>query len=131
MRLLPGWLDLLSGTVALVGAGAQAMTTLRLLRSTGANVCWYAGDVDIAEEVLLASAPPGRLELSFADPRRANFCAFTAVIAAAGGRLDQDVAAHARALDVPVNVIGRPELSTFIFTDDLARAATAATENAA
>ena len=131
MRLLPRWLDLLSGTVALVGAGAQAMTTLRLLRSAGVNVCWYAGDIDIAEEVLLASAPPGRLELSFADPRRANFSAFTAVVAAAGGRLDQDIAAHARALDVPVNVIGRPELSTFIFSDDIGRAATVATENAA
>jgi siroheme synthase (precorrin-2 oxidase/ferrochelatase) len=131
MRLLPRRLDLTSGTIALVGAGTRAMTTLRLLRSTGAYVCWYANDADIAEEVLLASAPPGRLELSFADPRRANFSQFTAVFAAAGGRLDRDIAAHARALNVPVNVVGRPDLSTFTFSDDLDRAATAPTENAA
>ena len=107
------------------------MTTLRLLRSAGANVCWYANDVDVAEEALFASAPPGRLELSFADPRQANFSQFTAVVAAAGGQLDRDIATHARALDVPVNVVGRPDLSTFIFSDDLDRAATAPTENAA
>jgi uroporphyrin-III C-methyltransferase/precorrin-2 dehydrogenase/sirohydrochlorin ferrochelatase len=117
MRLIPRLLDLTSGTVALVGAGSHAVAMLRLLRSAGATVRWYADNVDLAEEVLLASAPPGHLELSFADPLRADFFEFTAVVAAAGGRLDQDIAARARANGVPVNVVDRPDVSTFSFSD--------------
>ncbi len=114
MRFLPVFLDLASGTVALIGSGPAAVNKLRLLRSAGADVRWYSGSMDVAEEVLLASAPSGRLELSFADPLRADFSEFVAVVAAAGGTLDEDVAARARASNIPVNVVDRPDLSTFI-----------------
>src|SRR5215467_15467233 len=55
MRFLPVFLDLASGTVALVGSGAAALNKLRLLRAAGANVRWYSSSADVAEEVLLAS----------------------------------------------------------------------------
>ena len=64
MRFLPVFLDISSGIVALIGGGAAAKSKLRLLRSAGAHVRWYAGDVDVAEEVLLASTPPGHLEVA-------------------------------------------------------------------
>src|SRR5262249_5119376 len=115
MRFLPVFLDLKSGTVALVGSGAAAVNKLRLLRAAGADVRWYSGSVDVAEEVLLATAPAGRLELSFADPLQADFSEFAAVVAAAGGALDEGIAARARAGNVPVNVVDRPDLSTFVF----------------
>ena len=115
MRFLPVFFDLTFGTVALVGSGPAAVNKLRLLRSAGANVRWYSGQVDVADEVLLASAPSGRLELSFADPLQADFSEFVAVVAAAGGALDEGVAARARAGNVPVNIVDRPDLSTFIF----------------
>ena len=114
MRFLPVFLDVRSGTVALVGSGPAALSKLRLLRSAGADVRWLSGDVDVAEEVLLASAPSGRLELSFADPLQADYSEFVAVVAAAGA-LDEGVAARARASNLPVNVVDRPDLSTFIF----------------
>jgi len=115
MRFLPLFLDVRAGTVALIGAGPAAQNKLRLLRAAGADVRWYCGDVDAAEEMLLASAPSGRLELSLSDPLQANFREFRMVVAATGTPLDDAVAALARAANVPVNVVDRPELSSFIF----------------
>ena len=113
MRFLPVFLDVSAGTVALIGAGPAALNKLRLLRAAGADVCWYSDDVDVAEEMLLASAPPGRLELALSDPLQANFRGFRMVVAATGTELDDAVAALARASNVPVNVVDRPELSSF------------------
>ena len=123
MRFLPVFLDLTSGTVALVGSSAAAVNKLRLLRSAGASVRWYSGSADVAEEVLLAGAARGRLELSFADPLAADYSEFVAVVAATGSSLDQDVVAKARAHNVPINVVDRADLSTFISP----RSSTAAT----
>jgi uroporphyrin-III C-methyltransferase/precorrin-2 dehydrogenase/sirohydrochlorin ferrochelatase len=114
MRFLPVFLDLASGTMALVGGGPAALTKLRLLRAAGANVRWYSSSADVAEEVLLASPPTGRLELSFADPLQADFSEFVAVVSAAGCALDEGVATRARARNIPVNVVDRPDLSTFV-----------------
>jgi uroporphyrin-III C-methyltransferase/precorrin-2 dehydrogenase/sirohydrochlorin ferrochelatase len=114
MRFFPLFFDLASKKVALVGAGAAAQNKLRLLRSAGANVRWYALDVDVAEDILLAGAAPGRLEVSNADPLQADFSDFAAVIAASGKPLDETIAARARAGNVPVNVVDRPDLSNFI-----------------
>ena len=115
MRFLPLFLDLSAGKVALIGSGPAALNKLRLLRAAGADVRWYSDDVDVAEEMLLASRPPGRLELSLGDPLQANFRDFRLVVAATGTGLDDTVAALARAGNVPINVVDRPELSSFIF----------------
>jgi uroporphyrin-III C-methyltransferase / precorrin-2 dehydrogenase / sirohydrochlorin ferrochelatase len=114
MRFLPVFLDLASGTVALVGSGPAALNKLRLLRAAGANVRWYSSSADVAEEVLLASTPSGRLEVSFADPLQVDYAEFVAVVSATGSALDEDVAARARARNIPVNVVDRPDLSTFV-----------------
>jgi uroporphyrin-III C-methyltransferase / precorrin-2 dehydrogenase / sirohydrochlorin ferrochelatase len=115
MRFLPLFLDVSAGKVALIGSTPAALNKLRLLRAAGADVRWYSEDIDVAEEMLLASAPPGRLELSLSDPRQTNFREFRMVVAATGTALDDEVAALARAANVPVNVVDRPELSSFIF----------------
>ena len=115
MRFLPLFLDLRAGKVALIGSGPAAVNKLRLLRAAGADVRWYSDDVDVAEEMLLASRPPGRLELSLADPLQANFREFRLVVAATGSALDDAVAALARTVNVPINVVDRLELSSFIF----------------
>jgi uroporphyrin-III C-methyltransferase/precorrin-2 dehydrogenase/sirohydrochlorin ferrochelatase len=115
MRFLPLFLDVSAGTVALIGAGPAALTKLRLLRAAGADVRWYCEDVDVAQELGLASASSGRLELSLSDPLQANFREFRMVVAATGTPRDDAVATLARAANVPVNVVDRPELSSFIF----------------
>ena len=43
---------------------------------------------------MLLTAPPGRLELSVADPLRTDYSEFVAVVAAAGGSLDEAIAAN-------------------------------------
>lgn len=115
MRFLPVFLDLSSGTVALIGAGAAAAAKFRLLQSAGANVRWYSGKALIAEELLGAGADAGRLELVSADPLQSDFSQFVAVVAATGGALDEQIAARARAKNIPVNIVDRPDISTFIF----------------
>src|SRR5258707_11225546 len=109
MRFLPLFLDVSAGKVALIGSTPAALNKLRLLRAAGADVGWYSEDIDVAEEMLLASAPPGRLELSLSDPRQTNFREFRMVVAATGTALDDEVAALARAANIPVNVVDRPE----------------------
>lgn len=114
MQFLPTSFDTKSGTVAVVGGGTEAAQVVRLLRAAGANVRWYSSEVDVAEEVLLASPPPGWLELSFADPLNAGFGDVVAVVSADDGTLDDAVAARARARagNVPVHVVDRPDIST-------------------
>ncbi len=114
MRFLPVFLDLQGASVALVGTGPAAATKLRLLQSAGARVRWYANGSGIAERAIAESAA-GHAELIAADPRAADFSAFTAVVSATGDDLDDEIAARAWSHNVPVNVVDRLDLSTFIF----------------
>lgn len=113
MRSGPEFVDRASGTVALIGSGATALSTLRRLRSAGANVRWYTDKADVAEELLLASAPPGGLEFSLSDPLQADYSEFIAVVAASETALDQRIAVRARASNVAISVVDRAELATF------------------
>jgi len=110
MRFLPVFLDLRAGVVGLAGSGHAAQSKLRLLLAAGATVRRYAGDADRN-----TSAGADGLQISAADPREADFSDLIAVVSACGDARDDAVAARARAQHIPVNVIDRPELSTFIF----------------
>ena len=111
MRFLPVFLDLRRGHVALVGGGPEAVSKLRLLLAAGASVRWFGGNSAVAP---VADASPDRLEICGSDPLLADFSQFLAVVSAAGEEIDERVAARARRSNVPVNVVDRPELSTFI-----------------
>jgi uroporphyrin-III C-methyltransferase/precorrin-2 dehydrogenase/sirohydrochlorin ferrochelatase len=114
MRFLPVFLDTAAGVVIVVGSGEPALGKLRLLRAAGAHVRWFSRDVDVAEAMLTLSGP-GRLEISFGDPLNVDLSDAVAVVSAAGDALDAQIAARARRHRIPVNVVDRPELSTFIF----------------
>ena len=113
MRFLPVFLDLQSGVVVLVGSGEPALSKLRLLDAAGARVRWYAGGGDV-EPAGIAGLRDGRVTLGTGDPRCADWSDVIAVVAAAGAPLDADIASCARGLRIPVNVVDRPDLSTFI-----------------
>jgi uroporphyrin-III C-methyltransferase / precorrin-2 dehydrogenase / sirohydrochlorin ferrochelatase len=118
MRFLPVFLDVTQGTVGVVGAGPAALAKLRLLQSAGAKVRWYVRDSDIRDliaEDLTADVEFGRLEICSSDPHQADFSDLVAIVSAAGEKQDAGIAARARECRVPVNVVDRPELSTFIF----------------
>jgi uroporphyrin-III C-methyltransferase/precorrin-2 dehydrogenase/sirohydrochlorin ferrochelatase len=114
MRFLPLFFDTAAGAVLLVGSGEPALGKLRLLRAAGAHVRWFSGNADVAEE--LATLPGrGLIEVSLADPLSAALHDVVAVVSAAGDPIDTQIAARARTQRIPVNVVDRPDLSTFIF----------------
>ena len=114
MRFLPVFLDTAAGVAVVIGAGEPALGKLRLLRAAGARVRWFPGDADVADEMLALSGASPR-EISIADPLQADWSDAVAVVSAAGDPLDAQIAARARRLRIPVNVVDRPEFSTFIF----------------
>jgi uroporphyrin-III C-methyltransferase/precorrin-2 dehydrogenase/sirohydrochlorin ferrochelatase len=119
MSYLPVSLDLAAGPVVLAGSGAQALAKLHLLCGVGAHVRWFAPDTAhdrraLHEAAARAGATGRRVELLERAPADADLAAAVAVVCACGSADDAPLAARARALRVPVNVVDRPALSTFI-----------------
>jgi uroporphyrin-III C-methyltransferase/precorrin-2 dehydrogenase/sirohydrochlorin ferrochelatase len=118
MRFLPVFLDTSSGVIALVGGGEAALGKLRLLRAAGAHVRWFSASADVAEEILTLTGP-GRLEISIGDPLKTDWSDVVAVVVAPrdgrDAKITEKIAERARQQRIPVNVVDRPELSTFIF----------------
>ncbi|MGP9813909.1 siroheme synthase CysG [Rhodopseudomonas sp. NSM] len=114
MRFLPVFLDLAAGPVVLVGAGEMARAKLRLLLSAGATIRWYAtdGDGDLAG---IGEADRARVTLATGKPADADLSGAIALMCAGAGDLAAPLAAKARALGVPVNVMDELAHSTFIF----------------
>jgi uroporphyrin-III C-methyltransferase / precorrin-2 dehydrogenase / sirohydrochlorin ferrochelatase len=112
MRFLPVFLDLTSGAVVLVGSGEPAVNKLRLLGAAGARVRWYVDGAEAAGARAIAAEL--RADIATADPLVADWSDATAIFSAAGRPLDDAVAARARSARIPVNVVDRPDLSTFI-----------------
>ena len=89
MRYFPIFFDLKDRVVIVVGDGEEAARKLRLLSRTQARISVIT-DYD------------------------ANALAGAALVVCADARLQTRVSADARARDIPVNVVDRPDLSTFI-----------------
>jgi len=115
MGFLPIFLDLASGRVILAGSGPKAVAKLQLLRSVGADVHWFAPHSDVAEELLLAGHYAGNISVTIGEPGEADLAGALAVVAAGASDLGARLSARAQALGIPVNVVDRPDLSTFIF----------------
>ena len=114
MRFLPVFLDLQTGSVLLVGAGDLARAKLRLLSAARARIRWYAtdGNHDLGG---LAEDDAGRVELADGDPLTADLGGIIAVLCAGAGYLGPAMAARAKAVGLPVNVMDDLAHSTFIF----------------
>lgn len=115
MRFLPVFMDVTSGPVALVGSREHAVNKLRLLLAAHATVRWYPGHTDVADEIVQAAASPGKLEVDFHDPLSCNLSGAIAVVSATGDARDEKISARARDAGIPVNVVDRADLSTFVF----------------
>jgi uroporphyrin-III C-methyltransferase / precorrin-2 dehydrogenase / sirohydrochlorin ferrochelatase len=112
MRYFPIFTDLDRADVLIVGGGEQAAQKVRLLRKTTARLTIVASSVT-TELAQLAATGAVTLELR---AFRADDVAGRRLVYAATGTLADDavVAAAAQAHGIPVNVVDRPELSTFI-----------------
>jgi hypothetical protein len=103
-------------TVLLIGSGSVATVLMLRLIDTGAHVRWFAQDADVAEEIWLGGHPD-RIAIALREPHASDIEHAAAVIVAVGDPLAGRVAAQARALNRPVAVLGRPDLSTFDLDD--------------
>ncbi len=114
MRFLPVFLDLQSGPVLLVGSGELVHAKLRVLAAAGAQVRWYttAGHHDVSG---LEPAQIARLERATGDPLAADLAGLVAVFCAGAGDTGVAMAARAKSLGLPVNVMDDLAHSTFIF----------------
>jgi uroporphyrin-III C-methyltransferase / precorrin-2 dehydrogenase / sirohydrochlorin ferrochelatase len=114
MRFLPVFLDLQSGPVVLVGAGELARAKLRLLGAAGARIRWHAtdGDHDVSG---LDAADAARIEVAEGDPLTADLGGVIAILCAGAGDIGPAMAARAKAVGLPVNVMDDLSHSTFIF----------------
>src|SRR3981189_151088 len=114
MRFLPVFLDMQTGPILLVGGGELARAKLRLLRSAGARVRWYA--IDGRHEVNgIDTADAARIEPAQGDPLTADLSGVNAILCAGAGDVGPAMAARARAVGLPVNVMDDLQHSTFIF----------------
>ena len=114
MRFLPVFLDLQTGPVLLVGSGDLVRAKLRLLAAAGARIRWFAtdGDHDLSG---LDAASADRVERVTGDPLTADLSGMIAVLCAGAGDIGVAMAARAKAVGLPVNVMDDLAHSTFIF----------------
>jgi uroporphyrin-III C-methyltransferase / precorrin-2 dehydrogenase / sirohydrochlorin ferrochelatase len=113
MRYLPVFLDLKTGPVLLVGAGELARAKLRLLLSAGARIRWHATDGD--HDVNGLGPDAAAIEVAHDDPLTADLAGVVAVMCAGAGDVGVLMAARARSVGLPVNVMDDLENSSFIF----------------
>lgn len=114
MKWLPVFLDVRRGPVLLVGGGELARAKLRILLAAQAQVRWHAtdGDHDLAG---LDAVAAERITFDTQDPTQIDLGGVIAVLCAGAGEVGLAVAARARALGVPVNVMDDLAHSSFIF----------------
>ena len=114
MRYLPVFLDLQTGPVLLVGTGELARAKLRVLVAARARIRWFA--TSAAHDVLgLEPAQLARIELAKGDPLAADLTGLVAIFCAGAGDIGVAMAARAKSVGLPVNVMDDLAHSTFIF----------------
>ncbi len=112
MEHLPVFLDIKGRDVLVVGGGEVAERKARLLLRAGARVSVVA---PAADEGLTALADGDGVTVVGRPFRESDVAGRALVVAATGNRdVDRAVSAAARARAVPVNVVDRPDLSSFI-----------------
>ncbi len=111
MKSLPIFLDLQGRTALLVGGGAAALPKARLLRAAGAELRLVAAAPDDDFRSWAAGQPVTLAERPFQE---GDLDGARIVIAAASDDENRAVVEAATARQVPVNVVDRPELSSFL-----------------
>ncbi|MBT3930046.1 MAG: uroporphyrinogen-III C-methyltransferase [Rhodospirillaceae bacterium] len=112
MENLPIFFRLRARPVLLVGAGEAAVAKIRLLLAAGADIRVVAPE---GLDAFTDWNDAGQIQWSRRAFDPADVAGMTLVIGATGGHgADEEVAAAARAVGIPVNIVDRPELSSFI-----------------
>ncbi|HXZ48803.1 MAG TPA: siroheme synthase CysG [Usitatibacter sp.] len=119
MEYLPIFLDVRNRPCLVVGGGEVAARKCALLQRAGGRVTVVAPELGVALEAELAA---GRIDHRAASFRDDDLAGQALVIAATDdGEANRAVAAAAAARGVPVNVVDRPDLCSFIMPSILER----------
>ncbi|BCJ91854.1 siroheme synthase [Terrihabitans soli] len=112
MRYFPIFIDLKDRPVFVFGGGEPALNKTRLLLKAGARVTVFADD---AEAEIKSLAALGKIEIApVCDPEAVDLSGLAAIVSSAGDPTDSVISRRARALSIPVNVVDRTELCSFI-----------------
>lgn len=111
MRYFPIFLDFQGQRVLAVGGGEAILNKIRLLQRTSATIELVADTLDATLDGLVSHGAVAWIARRF-DP--AQLDGVVAVFAAADDITNKAVFAAARQRNVPINVVDRPELSTFL-----------------
>ncbi len=112
MRYFPVFLDLDDRDVLIVGGGEQALQKARLILKTPARLLFVAA---AASADIRALAGEGRAVILSRAFLPGDVSGKALVYAATGNAAENaEVAAAARAANIPVNVVDEPDVSTFI-----------------
>ena len=114
MRYFPIFFDLQNRPVTVVGGGEEALRKIRLLLKTGAVINVIAPELheDLAAE---------RRVNWIARAYQAGLLEGAALVYSAEAALNEQVAADAQALGIPVNAVDNPDISTFIVPSIVSR----------
>jgi uroporphyrin-III C-methyltransferase/precorrin-2 dehydrogenase/sirohydrochlorin ferrochelatase len=107
MRFFPIFLDPAAGAFVVAGSGEASEAKVRLLISAGAHVRWFVAARHVQVDSNLVA-------IFDRAPVESDLDGSIAVISAAGDPIDGQLYAWAKARNIPVNVVDRPELCTFI-----------------
>lgn len=107
------------GAVLPIGPDPSAATMVSRSVGIGERVRRSSQNIDVAKEICLGGHAD-QVELSFREPRALDFEEAAAVIATIGEPLAHRTSEQARAAGLPIDVIGRPDLSTLVpnYEDD-------------
>ncbi len=112
MNALPVFMKLTGRACLVVGGGAAAAAKARLLAQAGAEVTVVAPRIGRSLDALIAEREVAWIARDFVP---ADLAGRALAIGASGSdALDRSVAEAARAVNLPVNVVDRPELSDFL-----------------
>lgn len=116
MRILPILLDATQGRVIVVGDTSAARSKLEILGARGCGIVWFPITTGRDEaRARLPEAWADRVEVVSGGVQRADLENVIAVVSATGDETDKLVGRLARERGVPINVVDRPELSSFSF----------------
>jgi uroporphyrin-III C-methyltransferase/precorrin-2 dehydrogenase/sirohydrochlorin ferrochelatase len=111
MRYFPIFADFGSARVLIVGGGAEAANKVRLLLKTEARIEIVAERLNPELDGLVSHGGIAWAGLGFES---GQLDGVAAVFSAADEKTNEQVSAAARSRNIPVNVVDRPELSSFI-----------------
>lgn len=111
MRYFPVFIDLKDRPVLIFGGGEPALNKLRLVQKAGARVRIVT---DHAEPELAEAAAAAGYSIEHRAHGDVDLAGSALVIACAGDPVDSEISARAMRAGIPVNVVDRTELCSFI-----------------